>query len=52
MSISYIKFRKNFYIESKEILDMEQVDVDDYRKKLGDIVVRGRDAPRPIKNWY
>jgi len=31
---------------------MAQAEVDEYRKKLGDIVVRGKDVPRPVKNWY
>ena len=31
---------------------MSSEDVEEYRKKLGDIQVRGKDIPKPIRNWY
>ena len=50
--IVYEPFRKNFYIEAKEIADMTPEEVERYRKELGDVKVRGKDCPKPIKNWY
>ena len=50
--IVYEVFRKNFYIEAKEIADMTAEEVEMYRKELGDVKVRGKDCPKPIKNWY
>ena len=31
---------------------MNDEEVKDYRKKLGEITVRGKDIPKPIKSWY
>ena len=50
--IEYAPFKRSFYIESKEIADMKIEDVENYRKELGEIQVRGKECPRPIKNWY
>lgn len=44
-------FQKNFYIESREISLMSNDEVKVYRENLGDIAVKGIDAPRPIKSW-
>lgn len=49
--INYINIQKSFYIESREISQMTEEEVADYRKQLGDIQVRGKDVPRPIKEW-
>ena len=43
---------KNFYIEPKEISDMTEEEVENYRKALGEVAVRGVQCPRPIKSWY
>eukprot|EP00743_Colponemidia_sp_Colp-15_P006333 GILK01006814.1.p1 GENE.GILK01006814.1~~GILK01006814.1.p1 ORF type:complete len:1135 (+),score=266.68 GILK01006814.1:28-3432(+) len=50
--VYYMPFRKDFYIETKEITNMTDEEVTEYRTQLGDIKVRGRRCPRPIKTWY
>lgn len=50
--IEYEPFRKNFYIEARELAAMTAQEVEAYRKELGDIQVRGRDCPKPVKSWY
>ena len=49
--VYYREFRKNFYVEVPEITKMSKKEVDDYRKLLDDIKVRGKNIPKPIKNW-
>ena len=49
--INYEPFRKNFYIETREIRELTDEQVEEIRKDLGDIKVRG-DCPKPIQNWY
>ncbi|KAI3800576.1 hypothetical protein L1987_28667 [Smallanthus sonchifolius] len=49
--IKYIEFRKNFYIEVKEIKKMTPEEVAAYRKEL-ELKVHGKDVPKPIKTWY
>lgn len=49
--IDYIDFRKNFYIEVKEIARMSLDDVAAYRKEL-ELKVHGKDVPKPIKTWH
>ncbi|KAL1193886.1 DEAD-box ATP-dependent RNA helicase 42 [Cardamine amara subsp. amara] len=49
--IGYEPFRKNFYIEAKEISRMTQEVVNAYRKEL-ELKVHGKDVPRPIKSWH
>ncbi|XP_020577269.1 DEAD-box ATP-dependent RNA helicase 42 isoform X2 [Phalaenopsis equestris] len=48
--IQYSPFRKNFYIEVKEIAKMTPDDVAAYRKQL-ELKVHGKDIPKPIKTW-
>lgn len=48
----YEPFRKNFYIESKEISSLNIDEKVNLRKELGDIKVRGKNCPAPISNWY
>lgn len=48
--IDYQPFRKNFYIEVKDITRMSAEDVASYRKLL-ELKVRGKDVPKPIKTW-
>lgn len=50
--MGYDTFRKNFYIESKEITGMSIEQKVSLRKELGDIKVRGKNCPAPITNWY
>uniref|UniRef100_A0A915K4N1 Probable ATP-dependent RNA helicase DDX46 n=1 Tax=Romanomermis culicivorax TaxID=13658 RepID=A0A915K4N1_ROMCU len=49
--IYYRPFRKNFYIETSEIARMTPEEVDAYRLELEGIRVRGKNCPKPIKNW-
>ncbi|KAJ0257495.1 DEAD-box ATP-dependent RNA helicase 42 [Hirschfeldia incana] len=49
--IEYEPFRKNFYIEVKEISRMTQEEVNAYRKEF-ELKVHGKDVPRPIKSWH
>ncbi|KAG0463932.1 hypothetical protein HPP92_020001 [Vanilla planifolia] len=48
--IQYPHFRKNFYIEVKEIAKMTAEEVAAYRKQL-ELKVHGKDIPKPIKSW-
>ncbi|KAM5574005.1 hypothetical protein ABKV19_013496 [Rosa sericea] len=49
--IDYIPFRKNFYIEVKEISRMTPDEVGAYRKQL-ELKIHGKDVPKPIKSWH
>ncbi|XP_010539759.1 PREDICTED: DEAD-box ATP-dependent RNA helicase 42-like [Tarenaya hassleriana] len=49
--IDYEPFRKNFYIEVKELSRMTQEEVTACRKEL-ELKVHGKDVPRPVKFWY
>ena len=46
----YFPFKKNVYIEAKEIQDMTPEDVAAYRKQL-QLDIFGNDVPNPIKTW-
>ncbi|KAL2651502.1 hypothetical protein R1flu_019630 [Riccia fluitans] len=48
--VQYASYRKNFYIEVKEISRMTPEEVTSYRKQL-ELKVRGKDVPLPIKTW-
>nr|XP_029121270.1 DEAD-box ATP-dependent RNA helicase 42 [Elaeis guineensis] len=48
--IQYLPFRKNFYIEAKEISRMTAEEVAAYRKQL-ELKMHGKDVPKPIKTW-
>ncbi|GAV08040.1 hypothetical protein RvY_17795-2 [Ramazzottius varieornatus] len=50
-AVNYAPFRKNFYAEVPEIRDMTEEEVVAYRLSMDGIVVKGKDCPRPIKNW-
>jgi len=50
--INYEAFRKDLYVESKEIANLKEEEVDKIRKENGDIKVRGKSIPNPIQNWY
>ncbi|CAK9152194.1 unnamed protein product [Ilex paraguariensis] len=49
--IEYPPFRKNFYIEVKEISRMTPEEVAAYRKQL-ELKLYGKDVPKPIKTWH
>uniref|UniRef100_A0A914KK22 RNA helicase n=1 Tax=Meloidogyne incognita TaxID=6306 RepID=A0A914KK22_MELIC len=49
--VYYRPFRKEFYIEVPEIAKMTKKEVEDYREELDEIHVRGKNVPKPIKNW-
>lgn len=49
--ISYIPFRKNFYIEVPEIGRMTAEEVEAYKTEMEGIKTKGKGCPRPIKNW-
>ena len=51
-NVKYDPFRKNLYVQVKEISNLTQEEVDLYRKLNGDIKVRGKNVPKPITNWY
>ena len=50
--IEYESFRKNFYIEVPEITRMTEKQVEEFRRDLGGIKIRGQNCPKPVKNWY
>ena len=50
--INYPSFTKDFYIEPSEISAMSDEEVLRFLKENGDIRIRGKEAPRPIFNWY
>ncbi|CAL1366082.1 unnamed protein product [Linum trigynum] len=49
--IDYKPFRKNFYIEVKEITRMTLEEVSAHRKEL-ELKIHGKDVPKPIKTWH
>ncbi|XP_062015496.1 DEAD-box ATP-dependent RNA helicase 42-like [Rosa rugosa] len=49
--IDYEPFRKNFYIEVKEISRMSPEEVGACRKEL-ELKIHGKDVPKPIKTWH
>ena len=50
--INYEPFRRDFYIETKEVANMKEEDLIKFRKEHGDIKIRGKNIPKPIFNWY
>lgn len=48
--IDYKPFKKNFYIEAKEIAKMTPEEVAAYRKQL-ELKIHGKDVPKPVKSW-
>ncbi|KAH8865981.1 putative ATP-dependent RNA helicase DDX46 [Schistosoma japonicum] len=49
--IEYFPFRKSFYVEVPELAKMSKEDVKAYRASLENIRVRGRECPKPLRNW-
>jgi len=50
-TIEYEDFRKDFYIETPEIGRQTPDEVKKLRDELDGIKIRGKDCPKPIKNW-
>ncbi|KAL4430956.1 hypothetical protein ABPG75_006212 [Micractinium tetrahymenae] len=51
-TIQYPPFRRNFYIEVPELARMTPAEVEEYRRQLDGVKVRGKDVPKPVKNWH
>ncbi|CAL8089985.1 unnamed protein product [Calicophoron daubneyi] len=49
--IAYEPFRKDFYVEVPELAKLTKEDVRKYRASLENIRVRGKNCPKPLKNW-
>ncbi|XP_062115390.1 DEAD-box ATP-dependent RNA helicase 42-like [Humulus lupulus] len=49
--IEYKPFRKNIYIEVKEISRMTSKEVSAYREEL-ELTTRGKLVPKPVKTWH
>jgi ATP-dependent RNA helicase DDX46/PRP5 len=49
--MDYEPFRKNFYSEPADMLDMTEAEVADLRLELDGIKVRGIDVPKPVTKW-
>jgi len=49
--IEYEPFRKDFYLEVPEIAKMSDAEVEEYRTELEGVKTKGKNVPRPIKNW-
>nr|CAH7769353.1 unnamed protein product [Callosobruchus chinensis] len=50
-NITYMTFRKSFYVEVPEIAKMSNEEVEAYRTELEGIRVKGKGCPKPIKTW-
>ena len=50
--MNYDFFNKNIYIESPEIAKLTQEEVIQIRKNNGSILVKGKDIPKPILDFY
>ena len=48
----YEPITKNLYIESREISNLSEKDIVEFRRNKGDIKVRGVMCPKPINSWY
>ncbi|GJZ42895.1 DEAD-box ATP-dependent RNA helicase 42, partial [Tanacetum coccineum] len=49
--IDYIPFRKNLYIQVKDIQNMTHEQVVAYRKQV-ELKIHGKDVPKPIQSWH
>ena len=43
--------RRNFYIEVPELARMSEEEVAAFRRQLDGVKVRGKNVPKPVKNW-
>jgi ATP-dependent RNA helicase DDX46/PRP5 len=44
-------FRKNFYTEPAELVEMTEAELADLRLELDGIKVAGKDVPKPVQKW-
>lgn len=51
-AMNYPPFRRNFYSEVPELARMTPAEVDEYRRQLDGVKTRGKDVPKPVKNWH
>lgn len=49
--MTYRPFRKSFYHEPSELIEMTEEEVADLRLELDGIKIRGIDAPKPVQKW-
>jgi len=49
--VNYPPFRKNLYIQVKELTNLKPHEVEDLRRTHGDIRVRGKYCPCPVKSF-
>ena len=49
--IEYLPFVKDFYREVPELAKMTPEEVELYREEMEGIKVKGKNCPKPIKNW-
>jgi ATP-dependent RNA helicase DDX46/PRP5 len=49
--MNYDSFRKNFYTEPSEYVEMTEEQVADLRLELDGIKIRGVDVPKPVQKW-
>merc|ERR1719193_1233621 len=49
--VEYLPFRKDFYFEVPELAKMSDAEVEEYRCEMEGIKVKGKNVPKPIKNW-
>lgn len=49
---SLMPFKKVFYMEPKEIQNLNDEEIRAIRRKMGNVRVRGSNCPRPIMNWF
>ncbi|KAJ3211471.1 pre-mRNA processing RNA-helicase [Clydaea vesicula] len=50
-NIDYPEFKKNFYIEPREMAELTEAEVEQKRADLDGIKIRGIDCPKPIERW-
>ncbi|CRG97863.1 pre-mRNA-processing ATP-dependent RNA helicase PRP5, putative [Plasmodium gallinaceum] len=50
--IDYLPIKKNIYVQVSEITNMKESDVEMFRKNNGNIIVRGKNCPRPVQYFY
>ncbi|EUD68211.1 adenosinetriphosphatase [Plasmodium inui San Antonio 1] len=50
--VEYLPIKKNIYVQVSEITNMKESDVDLFRKNNGNIIVRGKNCPRPVQYFY
>lgn len=49
--ITYLPFKKKFYVEASELAQMTEEEVEKLREELEGIKVKGKNCPKPIKHW-